>query len=418
MATSCFEIAFETQADLELFDGDGTEVQFTVTNRFTEFRNVAFRVAVMNSIGQENPGADERGWFKVAAPPDPLLQAGAEMGCTVHVVVPKDTGKRKIVWALVAYDKDLGDEPRFFSQPLSLDVKNVVVEPPPPVETKIIPWWVWLIVGLAVVGIIAAVIIGVTADDGPEVPEPSITVLEVQGPEKFDLGVLVFDAEQPNPVLSSASVQLALVVPGGSTGHSKLGETSLNRQFETIPVAQGTTNASGEAWFEVCKRADSLKFAEKYAGLTHTRIAAEARKYTCIPVSGSMALKVTRSGYQASVVRRVSAEELQDQPKTVAFPLTKSGGVIVDFPWPEIYDHIDLNDYQIKYLGDEQLEEVRTHPELMLGTDEAMIRTNMVVPGLDIHRLQTPGPAEERLMTPVPVERRKVDGPSKMKETR
>lgn len=384
MATSCFEITFETQPDLELFDGASTQVDFTVTNKFEEFRNVAFRVAVMNTIGQENPGAEEIGWFEATTTAAPLLQAGKEMSCTVRAAVPKGTGKRRIVWALVAYDKDLGDEPRFFSQPLSLDVKNVPPPPPEPVEKTVIPWWVWLIVGGAVIGIVVAVIIGVASNNGEEPETPSSTVTEVLPPEMFDLGVVVFDAAEPNPVLSSASVALSLVTSNGAGDRANVGGSRLGRDTETLLVATGTTDGSGEAWFKICTLADSQKFAEKHAGWPERRLTDAIKDLGCVPLSRKMVLKVSRSGFQDSVARSVGADELGDSPKTVPFGMVKvesGGGGIGEVPWPEIVDRFELADYQVRYLDDRVVDKVRVNPELVLEVEDVQLKERFVLPG-------------------------------------
>ena len=157
MATPRFDITFDSPADVDLFDGSGAEVRFVVSNPDDEARGIALRVAVMNTIGQENRNAAELAWFSLDAPADPQLPAGGSVDCAVRAVVPKGTGKQKLVWALVACDAELGDDLRAYSQPLCLDVKNVE---PDPARTGSLPWWVWLILAVAAAAIIIAVVLG------------------------------------------------------------------------------------------------------------------------------------------------------------------------------------------------------------------------------------------------------------------
>ena len=148
MSRPPFDVRFDFEPDLQLPEGGRVDVQFTVANISDDFRNVCFRLAVMNHFGQEDPAAAERAWFTVAAPPEPLLQAGASMSCPVSIQVPAETSPHRIVWALAAWDKDQGDGSRAFSQPLSLDVPRDA-----PGAAGLFPWWVWLVAGLGAVAI-------------------------------------------------------------------------------------------------------------------------------------------------------------------------------------------------------------------------------------------------------------------------
>lgn len=311
----CFEIAFAASPDAELFDGDAASFDFEVKNAFPEFRNVAFRVAVMNRIGQENPGAPERDWFRVEPQDGALVQAGAATTCKATVAVPKGEGRRTVVWTLVAFDKDLGDEPRFFSQPLSLQVKNREA-PPPPVQRKKIPWWVWLIVAAGVAAAVVGIAIAIgsrntTADDDAteEPPTQQVTPhVEAPPPAMFDMIVKVVEVGEDS----------SLTPIGGATVKVGVART-YSRSY--------STNASGEATVPVCKTEDSRTIKEDLARLAPDDRVFSRRieRYGCLPSGWALTFRASKSGYEDSTALTVSSEEMGDQTRTVVIPMARAG---------------------------------------------------------------------------------------------
>ncbi len=349
MATSCFEITFEGAADLDLFDGEGAQMVFHVTNRFTEFRNVAFRIAVMNDFGQEDPAAEERAWFEVQTPTS-LLQAGAGMQCTVKATVPAGTGARKIVWGLVAYDADLGDEPRFFSQPVSLDVKNRPVVVPEPVVEKKIPWWIWLVVGGAAVAVIVAIAIGVgssQSNDEPDDPAPPAqpaeeTAAEAPPPQpeehsyvapataKRRIPVRVFSAEDrlhKRPI-EGATVRVSVNIDGFSP-----------REYQT--------NTKGQADVMLCADEVGDKLLEELVDADETYLVQRLAEFDCQPTVFGLVFVAERAGYRPSVPLVATPDELAVEGQWAMLPMMPIGQARAGLPQSQLVPHPDEFEHRL-----------------------------------------------------------------------
>lgn len=141
-----FSVQTDAPLQFELKPGQKQEMGFTVTNNQVQYRNIGFRVAVLNAIGEENRDAPEVSWFQVTAQPDSLVPAGGQTSCSLLLDVPPAVQPgRSLDFKLVAYDGDLGDEVKNTSDQFTVKVVGEVQEvEPDPVEERKIPFWVWI----------------------------------------------------------------------------------------------------------------------------------------------------------------------------------------------------------------------------------------------------------------------------------
>ncbi len=307
--STVFTIAEPASRELEVEEGQSGTLDFTVTNSADAFRNLGVRVAVLNSINQEDPWADERSYFTAAGPANALLSAGQQETVTVTCSPAVNPARRDISWTLIAFDADQSDEVSTSGQPCHLKItekkEGAVVVPPPEKP----PMWIWAAVGGGVLAIIIGIIIAVAGSGEPEEPTTP-PVLAATAPTEIFFRTFIGDV--------SEGVGGVTVYVDGSAGSP-----------DSV-----TTHLGGEGGTKVCEL--------------------DSPAEGCHPTSGTVRVWAKKTGYKNVPAATYKLEDLRDAPKIyISMVKASSGGTtlppILVYPVDiEIFEKTPVKEWDLK----------------------------------------------------------------------
>ena len=300
---STFSIASPPKASLSVQQGSAGPLTFSVTNGSDSFHNLGLRVAVLNAVGEEDPGAASASWFSVQGPTDSFVPAGGVVECVVTATVPNDAALAPVSFALIAFDSDLADEDFSRGQPVTLTVTEKVEEA---VAKPGIPMWVWFAVG----GGALAVIIAIVAIAASQKSEPDDVVVT----DDDDSAVVVVDDDDSEGSAAAGTARELQILFKAFEGRDPLTgplEGVLIKMESTIsPTQTVKTNVDGDGSMKLC-------VVEDPSAATDVR---------CLKVMDSFSMYAQRTGYKNSPTTTLKVDDLIESPKTYVQMVKASSG--------------------------------------------------------------------------------------------
>lgn len=281
---STFTIAGPGEPAHSIEQGAHGSRTFTVTNGSDSFRNLAVRVAILGTDG-EVADAPQATWFEARVAGETFVPAGGDATVEVSVKPPLAADPGAVSWRLVAFDSDLADEDVTEGplQTLTVTAKPVEDEPAP-----VIPFWVWIVVGVGALGLIIGVVVAiVNSDRGEPVAEETPTEELITPPPK-ETG----DARRL-PVLFKA-------FQGKDPLAGALGGVVIKVESPLAPTHTVRTNADGEGSATLC-----------VVSQASTSVGDD-----CVKVLDTLTMRATRNGYKDTPTTTLTVDDLVEAPKT------------------------------------------------------------------------------------------------------
>jgi len=343
-----FQIQAPSPASLSVEQGTTGTLAFTVRNAGDSFRNLGLRVAVLNAVGDEDPGAASAAWFSAEGPTDAFVPAGGEVQATVTIAPPADATLGDVTFRLVAFDSDLADEDVTDGPPATLTVTPKAEEPPPPAPG--IPWWVWVLVGVGALALIVGIIVGVVAGGGDDDDATA---------NDDDSSVAVTDDDDAT---TAAPVNVVRQLPilfkayeGNDPLAGPLSGVTIKVESMIDTTKTLTTNADGEAQMQLCVVTDATASTDP----------------RCLKTRQQITMRATKSAYKNTPTTTLVVEDLMDAPKTYIEMVPAGSSTKPIRPWIiDANKPIDLEEY-IRLKREALLGDGRWGKELMVEVNLA-----------------------------------------------